>query len=149
MSLIYFLLREFIENRTKETIMDSSKRIKSGLWQILRKLNYNGEISDKMFSAIKKQHPTYDDLLTRSGWIFQKENKRFCYTPIPHEIQMCYSPRWNQLNFRIPFGDRGWMPRRAVELFFPVSEKRMEELKEEQERFEKNRIELEKYLREE
>ncbi|UCG02692.1 MAG: hypothetical protein JSW11_01620 [Candidatus Heimdallarchaeota archaeon] len=126
--------------------MDSSKRIKSGLWQILRKLNYNGEISDKMFSAIRKQHPTYDDLLTRSGWIFQKENKRFCYTQIPHEIQMCYSSRWNQLDFRIQVG-RTRMYRRAAELFFPVSEKRMEELKEEQERFEKNRIELEKYLK--
>lgn len=153
--------------------MKATKRIliKRGLEDLLRRLNYNGEITDNMFATLKREGGDFFHM-RMSMRIFYRENKTFISLPIPLEIKMYYSWRWNQLEFRILVG----MPsKEEAERLIEKNRKELEEYwqrlvrkphhytnqtwlhprtigifssKEEVERFEQNRQELEEYLKE-
>lgn len=99
-----------------------------------------------MFVLLKKEVPSQFFVIPMRRNIFYENNKTFFSTPNPNELKMFYSSRWNRLKFQIQVGYRTWIYRRAPELCSLLPEKRMKELKEEAEEFEKNRVELETYL---
>ncbi len=119
--------------------MKATKKIviKRGLEDLLRHLRYNGEITDNMFATLKKEGGDFFPMRMRR-LIFYREKKTFITFPFPQEIKMFSSWRWNLLNFRIPLGNVRFHPNVVGVL----------SSKEDREKFEKNRKELEEYLKE-
>ena len=89
--------------------MKATKRIliKCGVEDLLRRLNYNGEIPDTLFATLKKEGGPFFHIRMWKR-IFQREDKTFLSLSNPHELKMNYSPRWNQISFRIPAGSYLW-----------------------------------------